>query len=532
MNGLLIKASEIFLAFARKNIFLSLVIVAILVGRLLLKKLPKRYSYFLWAGLGVRALFDIGVHIKFPKFRASQAESGIAETIGRAVEQGQKYIFEFAAPERTVTVAKASLTARDILPAILFGIWVTGVLLMLVYGIFNYVKVKKATAVSFKEESGLYRCDYIESPMAFGFIKPRVYVPSDCDISAMSFVIEHEKTHIRRGDVYFKLLAFLILCAYWVNPLAWVAFKLFNLDMELSCDEAVIRRAGMEKKEEYSRWLLYYSTEERFVSLAPTAFGETDTKRRVKNIMKLKKKGIIATIAGVVITGAVIAACFILLPQKSMAEGDVSENVNDSEDIKVLTVDEDEKTVNDVSDTEEVNVTETPAEAETIVGSITYDTVTEDVSSGDTEEAEVITWTSPFAVTAEYFVTHGFGEMGQDFDTGAKTYHGATDFAAPLGTELLAACGGTVETAGWDGERGNTVAIKVNDDILYRYAHLDEIKVKEGDKVKAGDVVGTVGSTGNSTGPHLHLELKIKDKYVNPLEYIQIPVDTREISAE
>ena len=522
MNGLLIKASEIFLAFARKNIFLSLVIAAILVGRLLLKKLPKRYSYFLWTALGVRALFDIGVHFKFPKFRASQAESGIAETIGRAVEQGQKYIFEFAAPERTVTAAKASLTARDILPAILFGIWVTGVLLMLVYGIFNYVKVKKATAVSFKEESGLYRCDYIESPMAFGFIKPRVYVPSDCDISAMGFVIEHEKTHIRRGDVYFKLLGFLILCAYWVNPLAWIAFKLFNLDMEFSCDEAVIRRAGMEKKEEYSRWLLYYSTEERFVSLAPTAFGETDTKRRVKNIMKLKKKGIIATIAGVVITAAVIAACFILLPQKSMAEGDVSENVNDLED---------SKTVNVISDTEEAIVTETPAETEEIVGSITYDTVTEDVSSDDTESAEVITWTSPFAVTAEYFVTSQFGNKSKNAD-GESLLHGATDFAAPLGTELLAACDGTVETAGWDGERGNTVAIKVNDDIIYRYAHLDEIKVKEGDKVKAGDVVATVGSTGRSTGPHLHLELMIDGKYVDPLKYIQIPVDTREISAE
>lgn len=521
MNGLLIKASEIFLAFARKNIFLSLVIAAILVGRLLLKKLPKRYSYFLWTALGVRALFDIGVHIKFPKFRESQAESGIAETIGKAVEQGQKYIFEFATPERTVTVSKASLTARDILPAILFGIWVTGVLLMLVYGIFNYVKVKKATAVSFKEESGLYRCDYIESPMAFGFIKPRVYVPSDCDISAMSFVIEHEKTHIRRGDVYFKLLAFLILCAYWVNPLAWVAFKLFNLDMEFSCDEAVIRRAGMEKKEEYSRWLLYYSTEERFVSLAPTAFGETDTKRRVKNIMKLKKKGIIATIAGVAITAAVIAACFILLPQKSMAEGDVSENVTATEDVSAA----------------ETTATVTQVETEDTVGSVTYDTTTEDISSSDTGDAEVITWTSPFKVNAVYFMTKSFGAadeaIREETDTSEiQTYHGATDFAAPLGTELLAACDGTVESAGYTWDAGNFLAIRVNEDITYKYMHLDSISVNEGDTVKAGDVVATVGSTGRSTGPHLHLELMIEGEYVDPLNYIQIPVDTREISEE
>ena len=523
MNGLLTEASKIFLDFTHKNIFLSLVIVAVLIGRLLLKKFPKRYSYFLWAGVGIRALFDIGIHIKLPKFRAPQTEQGIAETIGRAVEQGQKYIFEFAAPERAEAAMRTSATARDIFPAILFGIWVTGILLMLVYGFFNYVKVKKATAVSFKEESGLYRCDYIESPISFGFIRPKVYIPSNCDVSAMSFVIEHEKTHIRRGDVYFKLIAFLILSAYWVNPLVWVAFRLFNLDMELSCDEAVIRRAGMEKKEEYSRWLLYYSAEERFVSLAPTAFGETDTKRRVKNIMKLKKKGIIATIAGVVITGAVIAACFILLPQKSMAEGDVSGNVNDSEEIRELTVAEDSKTVN--------VITETSAETEEIVGSITYDTVTEDVSSDDSAKAEVITWTSPFAVTAEYFITSRFGSRSENSD-GETMLHGATDFAAPLGTELLAACDGTVETAGWDGQKGYIVTIKVNDDISYRYAHLDEIKVKEGDTVKAGEVVATVGSSGNSTGPHLHLELMIDGKYVDPLKYIQVDEDTREISAE
>ena len=531
MTGLIGTVSRIFAGFLNRNVSFTLVALAIIAGRLFLKKMPKRFSYALWSCLGLRAIFDIALPAGLLKLKTQVPESGINRTIISAVAAGQKYIFEienFAADKPV----KTSLTAKEILPTALFFIWVAGILLMIAYGIANYIKVKKATTVSFKKEENLYRCDYIESPMAFGFIKPRVYVPSDCDVSAMSFVIEHEKTHIRRGDVYFKLIAFLILSAYWVNPLVWVAFRLFNLDMELSCDEAVIRRAGLEKKEEYSRWLLYYSTEERFVSLAPTAFGETDTKRRVKNIMKLKKKGIIATIAGVVITGAVIAACFILLPQKSMAEGDVSENVNDSEDIKALTVAEDSKTVNVITDTEQATVTETPAETETIVGSITYDAVTEDVSSDDTGEAEVITWTSPFAVTAEYAITHRFGEMGQDFDTGAKTYHGATDFAAPLGTELLAACDGTVETAGWDGERGNAVTIKVNDDILYRYAHLDEIKVKEGDKVKAGDVVGTVGSTGNSTGPHLHLELKIKDKYVNPLDYIQLDEDTRETSAE
>ena len=529
MRELLSTVSKIFISFAQKNISLSVVIVAILLGRLLLKKFPKRYSYLLWTCLGVRALFDLGLHLKLPKFGLPHSEADVTETINSAVAAGQKYIFEFGTVDRFDAPVKAALTARDILPGALFAIWVAGILAMVAYGIANFIKVKKATAVSFEEDSGLYRCDYIESPIAFGFIKPRVYVPSDCDVSAMRFVIEHEKTHIRRGDVYFKLIAFLILSAYWVNPLAWVAFKLFNLDMELSCDEAVIRRAGLEKREEYSRWLLYYSTESRFVSLAPTAFGETDTKRRVKNIMKLKKKGIISTIAGVVLLAAILVVCLVIAPSAQAEERDVSgaEAVSENDETakEIMTDDVSGETISEQN-------AETPAEAEDIVDGTANSALTEEASSDNAETAEVITWTSPFSATTAYYITSRFGNRSPGSVSGAMLYHGAVDFAAPKGTELLAACDGTVETAGWDGERGYAVTIKVNDDISYRYAHLDEIKVEEGDIVKAGDLVATVGSSGVSTGPHLHLEIILDGKYVDPLKYIQIPEDTRESSGE
>ncbi|MBO4679338.1 MAG: peptidoglycan DD-metalloendopeptidase family protein [Lachnospiraceae bacterium] len=518
--------SKIFAEFLHRNISFTAVALAIIVGRMVLKRFPKRYSYALWSCLGIRALFDIGLRIKLPKLTAPQTGSNLGNTINSAVVAGQQYIFEIGNIDTSAPV-KSALTAKEILPTLLFTIWAAGVLLMIVYGIINFLKVKKATAVSFKEDSGLYRCDYIESPIAFGFVKPKVFIPSDCDVRAMRFVIEHEKTHIRRGDVYFKLLAFLILSAYWVNPLAWVAFKLFNLDMELSCDEAVIRKAGIDKKEEYSRWLLYYSTENHPISLAPTAFGETDTKRRVRNIMTLKKKGIIATVAGLTITAAVVAICFILNPGRSNASAP-------------------ETTIEPISETTET-IAETPGEEPVVATEPAAETALsdEEVPSADKEltqkesdltdseieerkqKLEAVTWISPFGESVEYVITSLFGEKSNGID-GATLFHGAVDIAAPTGTELLAVSDGTVSFAGYVDQAGNTLTVNVKDDVAYRYSHLEEILVKEGDTVKAGDVIAKLGSTGASTGPHLHLELVVDGKYYfDPLAYVPIKADTR-----
>lgn len=497
MRELLSTVSKIFISFAQKNISLSVVIVAILLGRLLLKKFPKRYSYLLWTCLGVRALFDLGLHLKLPKFGLPHSDADVTETINSAVAAGQKYIFEFGTVDRYDAPVKAALTARDILPGALFAIWVAGILAMVAYGIANFIKVKKATAVSFEEDSGLYRCDYIESPIAFGFIKPRVYVPSDCDVSAMRFVIEHEKTHIRRGDVYFKLIAFLILSAYWVNPLAWVAFKLFNLDMELSCDEAVIRRAGLEKREEYSRWLLYYSTESRFVSLAPTAFGETDTKRRVKNIMKLKKKGIISTIAGVVLLAAILVVCLVIAPSAQAEERDVSGTEAVSEN--------DEKVKEIVS--EDVSADDTLAQ-----DSQTEEHSADEENIATKQDSEL---TMNISEDRKYYRPIAYEESGSISATpsvreidGESVSHIGYDIAVPEGTAVHAMCDGTVEAAGYEWQAGNFVIVRIDGETTYHYYHLKDIAIKEGDSVKAGDAVATSGNTGLSTGPHLHVEIR------------------------
>ena len=496
MAGFFDLASKFFQTFLHRNISFTLVALAIIFGRLLLKRFPKKYSYLLWICLAVRALFDIGVHIKLPNLLNKLLSVRAGETIDavKTVETvEQKYIFNTQAGPMEVP-ANGAIAASKIALGIFFAVWILGALYMVVRGILGYVSIKKKTAVSFKE-GNLYRCDYITSPMAFGFIHPRVYIPSNADISSMGFVIEHEKTHIRRGDVYFKLIAFLIFAAYWMNPIAWICFKLFNLDMELSCDESVILKAGIDKKNEYSKWLLFYSTKERSISLAPTAFGETDTKRRVKNIMGLKKKGIIATFVGLMLTALVIVVCFILLPERASADGEASGN--------------------------NTGVTEGQ-----LVGNEGNEAESESVKASDGTESKIeITWVRPFSDSMEYHITGGYVDEPNE----VGRIHKAIDIAAPMSTDVYAIADGVVEDADYDFEAGNYVVIKVNEDITYKYKHLEESSVQKGATVKAGDIVAKVGSSGRSTGPHLHLEILVGGENINPMDVIDILDDTRKV---
>lgn len=534
MEGYINLASSFFETFLRRNISFSVVALLIILGRLFLKKFPKKYSYALWACLGARALFDLSLN--FPKFNITNNKAlKTLDTVNTLVTVDDKYIFN-TLDNPGNAVATFALNAKGLALSIFFFVWIVGAAFMICHGIFGYLSIKKKTKVSFKE-GALYKCDYISSPMAFGFFRPKVYVPTGCDVNSMSFVIEHEKTHIKRGDVYFKLIAFLILSVFWMNPLSWLSFKLFNLDMELSCDEAVLFKAGIDKKDEYSKWLLFYSTKERSLSLAPTAFGETDTKRRVKNIMKLKEKGIIATFVGLMLTAVIIVVCFIILPESANAKGDVSggdialnvTSLDASENIeKYAAMETEPVTGSSVSTEADLSDSKTKQGDDIEASANSKDNVLASVNSDKTQDSAtaekktVITWVRPFSDGTAYLITNGY--VAEPNESGL--IHKAIDLAAPLGTEVYAIADGTVSEAGYDYEAGNYIIVKVNEDISYKYRQLDEYLVKEGDSVKGGDLVAKVGSTGRSTGPHLHLELIIGGENVNPLDYIEIPNST------
>jgi beta-lactamase regulating signal transducer with metallopeptidase domain len=183
------------------------------------------------------------------------------------------------------------------------------------YSIFTaiklYLKLKSAKPVF----DNVYEMNSIKTPFIFGVIKPKIYLPTGLSENERTYIIKHEQTHIRRFDHIIKPFAFLVLCVHWFNPLVWAAFFLMSEDMEMSCDESVIKQMGNEIKKDYSTSLLYLSTGRRIIGGCPLAFGENNTKGRIINILNYKKPAFWVVIVAVI---AVVAISVGLMsnPQK------------------------------------------------------------------------------------------------------------------------------------------------------------------------------------------------------------------------
>ncbi|MBQ8280447.1 MAG: hypothetical protein IJZ23_11440 [Roseburia sp.] len=182
-----------------------------------------------------------------------------------------------------------SMTMADFLYAGLFAAWLAGFLMIGGYCLFSYWKLKKRLICSMPDSDNIYYADDIETAFVVGFVKPKIYLPTNMKKEYANYVIAHEQTHIKRFDPWKKLLALAITCVHWFNPVAWLAFALFGKDMEMTCDEETVARLGMETKKDYAGALLQLSAAKGPMLGAPLAFGEGNTKVRIKNIVKYKK---------------------------------------------------------------------------------------------------------------------------------------------------------------------------------------------------------------------------------------------------
>lgn len=336
------KAGEIFLAFLQRNGMVAMVILTVFAVRLLLRKYPKKYSYWLWAIVGIRMLFDLPVASRFSLFNLFQPFENSTKTIHTLSQQmnstsvqnqvtAASQTFGTAAgnPSVSLTATPAMNTTAPVL-AVLFFVWMTGFGLMLFYGIYSYVKCRKLvrTAVILKKAlpickpqaektnvihpSGrtarVWECDRIPSPFVLGVFRPNIYIPFRMEEQQQQYILAHECCHIRRLDPLWKMLAFVLLAVYWWNPLAWLAFFYMVRDMEMSCDEAVIAFFGNEIKKGYSESLLAFSMERHPYSFAPVAFGEGDAGKRIKHVLKFKKPHtwVAAIAAGLIAIAAVV----------------------------------------------------------------------------------------------------------------------------------------------------------------------------------------------------------------------------------
>ena len=168
-------------------------------------------------------------------------------------------------------------------------IWGLGALVLLIYNMVQLHRLREKLQVAESLGENIYLADYIDTPFVMGLLHPRIYLPSNLKEQERSYIIMHEQYHIRRYDHVVKVLAFAALCIHWFNPLVWIAFVLANKDMEMSCDEAVLRQMETDIRAEYAGSLLQLATGKRLIAGAPLAFGEGDTKSRVKNVMHYRK---------------------------------------------------------------------------------------------------------------------------------------------------------------------------------------------------------------------------------------------------
>ena len=297
----------------------SIVIAVVLLARLLLRRAPKIYSYMLWAVVLFRLLCPISLSAGLSVLKPLPVTTtqGLSTVTYRPVEPvipasgelGQ----ENARPESAETAkAEAGLQTMTLAAAV----WLTvgGALAGCSLVQYTVLRRKLREAVPYRGE--ILLSDKIRTPFVMGVLSPKIYLPWDTPQEERRFIIAHERQHIHRGDPLWKLLGYLALCVHWFNPLVWLAFFLGGKDMEMSCDEAVLNRLGEGIRADYSQALLRLATHKRLIAGMPLAFGEGETKGRVRNMARWRRPKVWVSGICAVLCLAVLAVC-ALNPQKS-----------------------------------------------------------------------------------------------------------------------------------------------------------------------------------------------------------------------
>ena len=278
----------------RINLVASFVILIVLAARLILKRAPKVFSYALWAIVLIRLLIPVSIPSPVSVIPDTPAASGavinsaLPEIEFETLRDREQNYYE---SQNTSPEDVQVYVSRTMEPMVYLSLaWIVGIAGLLLYSGISYLRIRKKVRIAVPLRSNIWIADDIKSPFVIGFIKPKIYLPNN--LGEQEYIILHEQHHIRRFDHVIKTLAFLALTIHWFNPLVWIAFVLACKDMEMSCDEAVIRKLGENVRADYSASLLTLATGRRIIAGTPLAFGEGDTKGRIKNLAKWKKPAI------------------------------------------------------------------------------------------------------------------------------------------------------------------------------------------------------------------------------------------------
>lgn len=320
MYNLFIEFGHIFAQILNISIAAGWFALAVILLRLLLKKAPKWISCLLWGLVAIRLIMPFSIESALSLIPSAEAlpvsniynsPSSISGNINyRNVDSGSEIFDAFVGAALRETTSPA--VVRDG-----FGIcaclWILGVAAMLIYTAVSYNRINRRVSEAAPLKDNVWMCDRIDTPFIFGLIKPRIYIPSDMNEQDKEFVIAHEKAHLSRRDHLWKPLGFLLLTVYWFNPVLWFAYTLLCRDIELACDEKVIKEMGAEIKKPYSNALINCSVPRKAIAACPLAFGETGVKGRIKSVLNYKKPAFWVIVVAI-IASVVLAVCFLTNP--------------------------------------------------------------------------------------------------------------------------------------------------------------------------------------------------------------------------
>lgn len=286
----------------------SVVILFVFVARLFLKKAPKRFSFVLWAVAAFRLICPISVKSAFSllPINPTPLPTQILYAQVPKIDTGITIIDSSVNAVLPGAALTASVNPLQIWATLGSYLWTFGILALLLYSVFSlFILRKKLKNVVWVKEN-IYRSCCLPTAFVFGVLRPKIYLPADLTQQEEDFILLHEKSHIRRFDPLIKLFSFLILTIHWFNPLVWLAFFASGKDMEMACDEAVIRRLGNGVKKEYSASLLRLATGKSRPLGSLLAFGEGDTKGRIQNVLQYKKPAFWGLAAAGILAGVLI----------------------------------------------------------------------------------------------------------------------------------------------------------------------------------------------------------------------------------
>ncbi len=311
--------NELFLKIINMSISASWLVLVVLLLRIVFKKAPKWVNVLLWGIVAIRLICPFSFESALSLIPSAETISPEIITVGKTptIQMGIpiiNHVNNTAMGDTFVPVPEGNINPLQIWFPILSIIWVMGVTLLLIYTTISYGYLKHKVSEAVRLRDNIFQSEHVSTPFVLGIVRPKIYLPYKIDQQCLWHVMAHEQAHIRRKDHWWKPLGFFLLTIHWFNPLMWLAYALLCRDIELACDEKVIKELGNEQRADYTQTLVTCSVNRRMIAACPLAFGEVGVKERVKSVMNYKKPAFWIIILSL-ITCVVVAVCFLTDPR-------------------------------------------------------------------------------------------------------------------------------------------------------------------------------------------------------------------------